>query len=145
MTDNQDDIPIGVTALHKIDNHINSCVSGIIIWDSAWWGKGIASAAHLGRTLFAADYLNRFTIKSQARVENTASCKALERVGYSLYCTVPLSARRAGRWLDTNQYIWINPDMLPILFPAGVPDQYSPGIERAREALFTARQAVEFP
>lgn len=64
------DQAIGVTSLHQINDRGSSCSSGIIIWRHDWWGKGVASAAHLGRTLFAADYLNRYIIRSSVRTMN---------------------------------------------------------------------------
>lgn len=139
------DVPIGVTAIHDISPFTNSCTTGIIIWDPTWWGKGIASATHLGRTLFAADYLNRFTIRSSVRVHNEASLKALERVGYTVWGTEPLSAYRAGKWLDTYHLIWVNPDKICSLYPEGTPENLKGGVERAKFALETARSEVVFP
>lgn len=139
------DLPIGVTALHGTNSRLNTCTSGIIIWDESWWGKGIASAAHLGRTLFAADYLNRFTINSSVRVPNDASRRALERVGYTIWGTEPIDDFRAGGWIDTHHLKWIHPDRVNVLFPAGLPEKYFAGVERARIALEIARTEVVFP
>jgi len=139
------DVPIGVTSLHGMSYKNNSCTSGIIIWDRSWWNKGIASSCHLARTLFAADYLNRWKINSCVRLENAASRKALERVGYTIWGTEPCTTQREGRWLDTHHLTWIHPDMVQILFPKGTPNLYLPGIERAQEALARAREVVDFP
>ncbi|HCQ31088.1 TPA: hypothetical protein DIU27_01730 [Candidatus Collierbacteria bacterium] len=139
------DVVVGVTALHDLSGRNNSCSSGIIIWDSAWWGKGVASAAHMGRTMFAADYLNCFTIRSSVRVENEASRKALERMGYSIWGTEPVAVPRAGRWLDTHHLKWIHPNMVEFFFPAGLPEKYREGVEKAKIALGTARREVTFP
>lgn len=139
------EFPIGVTALHHLSSRVNSCSSGIIIWDPNWWGKGIASATHLGRTLFAVDYLNRFTIKSSVRVENTASRKALERVGYSVWGTEPVSVLRGGIWLNTMHLIWLHPDRVSVYYPKGLPDILKDGVTRAKAALELARSEVQFP
>lgn len=138
-------VAIGVTELGNITSRVNSSNSGIVIWDKNWWGKGIATATHLGRTLFAADFLNRFTIRSSVRVPNIASKKALERVGYTLWGTEPLVVCRGGVWLDTHQFIWIHPDRVNVFFPDVVPELYKAGIENAKVALDTARKEVSFP
>ena len=145
IQENWGDVPIGVTAIHDMNRISNSCTSGIIIWDSTWWGRGIASSCHLGRTLFAADYLNRWKINSCVRVENAASRKALQRVGYTIWGTEPCTTQREGRWLDTYHLTWIHPGRVQILFPQGAPDLYISGIQKANEALALARKVVEFP
>ena len=137
--------PIGVTSLHHINSRENSCGSGIIIWDPAWWGKGVAGAAHLGRTLFAADYLNRWTIRSSVRVANDASRRALERVGYTIWGTEPACILRANEWLDTYRLIWFHPERTDVFYPDGIPQMYQAGVERARIALDVARTEVVFP
>lgn len=137
-----DSEPIGITSLHKLNSRDNSSTSGIIIWNPEYWNKGIASAAHLGRTLFAADYLNRMTIRSSARTVNAASRKALERVGYTVWGTEPRTVRRGGQWLDTDHLLWIRPDVTEILYPEGLPEGLKAGVERARIALETAREVV---
>jgi len=139
------DEPIGVTSLHHINSREGSSSSGIIIWRQDWWGKGVASAAHLGRTLFAADYLNRSIIRSSVRTQNPGSFKALERVGYTVWGTEPRSCLRAGKWLDTYMLAWINPERVSVLYPEGLPKKYAAGIKRAAKALEIARREVIFP
>lgn len=136
--------PIGVTSLHNINNRYNSATSGIIIWNSNWWGKRIASSAHLGRTMFAADYLNRWTIKSSVRVPNDASRKALEGVGYAIWGKEPCSIPRASDWLETYQLKWFHPERTGLLFPQGTPEEYRVAVEKASKALETARRVVSF-
>ncbi len=142
---NDSEDPIGVTGLHHINNRENTCVSGIIIWEPKWWGKGVASAAHLGRTLFAADFLNRFTIRSTVRVVNEASRRALERVGYTVWGEEPVDDYRSGRWLDTYHLKWFRPSSVNFMFPRGVPEKFLAGIERAKIAMELAHKEVIFP
>ncbi len=137
-------VAIGVTSLHDFNNSDGGCTSGIIIWDSTWWGKGVASAAHLARTLFAADYLNKYSIQSCVRTENNASRKALERVGYTIWGTEPVDDYRAGRWLDTYHLKWFHPEKYQFYYPSGLPEKFTAGVERAKVALATARKVVEF-
>ncbi len=137
--------PVGVTGLHHINSRENSSSSGIIIWDQQWWGKGVASATHLARTLFAADFLNRWVIRSSVRVPNAASRRALERVGYSVWGTEPVCVLRAGEWLDTHHLVWLHPERVVVMYPNGIPEKYISGVDRASLALATARKEVEFP
>jgi RimJ/RimL family protein N-acetyltransferase len=138
------DSPIGVTSLNNITSRSNSCTSGIIIWDTNWWGKGVATASHLARTMFAADYLNRFTIRSEVKVQNEASRKALERVGYTVWGTEPLSVFKGGVWQDTNHLIWLNPEKISVLYPDKLPEMFVTGVEKAKIALDMARKEVCF-
>lgn len=136
---------IGITALNGINGRDGDCTSGIIIWRKDWWGKGIASAAHLGRTLFAADYLNRCLIRSSVRTMNPGSFKALQKVGYTVWGTEPRSCKRGGKWLDTYHLSWIHPEQLSVLYPEGLPEMYKDGVAKAAIALETARREVTFP
>lgn len=136
---------VGITGLHNINNVHGTCTSGIIIWDTTWWGKGVATRAHLARTLFAADYLQRLTIKSATRSDNIGSFTALSHVGYNKIGIEPRTCFRAGRFLDSQLFCWINPERVNQLFPKGLPKQYKKGVKRAKEALALAREVVSFP
>lgn len=139
----KEDVLIGVTSIERIDLS-NSCTTGIIIWDRYWWGKGVATRAHLARTLFAADVLNRFTIRSSAIVRNEASVKALLRVGYSIVGREPRVAYRQGEFLDLYTMCWFHPERINLLFPEGLPAEYREGVQKASQALERARKVVEF-
>ena len=137
--------PIGVTGLHGIQAYDGGCTSGIIIWDQKRWGMGIASAAHLGRTLFAANYLNRSHIKSCVRSDNTASRKALERVGYLCWGTEPFRNFREGKFIATDHMLWINPSRTQNFFgDQPIPNDYFRGISKAKVALELAKTVVTF-
>ena len=75
------EVIVGITGIHDIDI-FGGCATGIIIADTKWHGKGVATRAHLMRTMYAADHLARLTIRSDVYVPNEASRRALERVGY---------------------------------------------------------------
>lgn len=136
-------VAIGVTSLHELES-ADSCTSGIIIWDVNWWGKGVATAAHLGRTLFAADFLGKQSVRSSVRSDNLASLRALERVGYSVWGTEPVSDYRSGKWLDTHRLKWFHPEKYQFYFPNGLPQIFASGVERAKIALENARKSVKF-
>lgn len=137
------ELPVGNTGLHGVDAITRTCSSGIIIFDPAWWGKGVASRAHLIRTWFAADMLNRLTIQSTVRCENDASRKALERVGYTATGTIPRNCYRNGVYVDTYTLAWINPSGVTILYPDGLPEMYREGVGKAEIALNKAHQFIQ--
>lgn len=134
---------VGVTAISNI-NVGGSCTTGIIIWKPDFWGKGVATRAHLGRTLFAADYLNRLTISSSIRVDNPASLKAVQKVGYMIVGRHPRTCQRQGRFIDSWSLAWLHPERISILYPEGLPRQYEKGVAKAQEALNLARSVITF-
>lgn len=136
------DYPIGITALHDIRSFDGVCSSGIVIWNRNWWGRGVASAAHLVRTRFAADFLTRVIIKSCVRSDNIASIKALQKVGYSIWGSEPLSGYKDAYWMETHHLKWFHPDRTQYLFPRGVPEKFKLGIKKAEEALTLSRSVV---
>lgn len=107
------DLPIGVTSLNRIDIH-GTCTSGIVVWDTSWWGKGVTTRSHLARTVYAADFLNRSTILSFVRTQNPASFSALKRVGYFVLGVALRDVYRMGKWWDTYHLEWINPERLSL-------------------------------
>ena len=80
---------IGSSALSDIDTkkHIHQAVSGSNIFETQYWGRGIASACHKARTQFAFEQLGLHRIKSAVLQANGGSRKALERCGYTLVYT----------------------------------------------------------
>ncbi len=80
---------IGNSALTdmELDKHIRQAISGSMICDKSYWGKGIASACHKARTYFAFEQLGLHRIKSAVLQPNGGSRKALERSGYTLVYT----------------------------------------------------------
>lgn len=136
--------PIGMTSLHKITDIFGGSSSGFICYKPEWWNKGLASAAHLGRTMYAADYLNRSVINSSVRSRNIGSRKALERVGYTVWGTELITIQRGGKFLSTDHLQWFHPERTALLFPDGVPTNKVEGIEKAKMALDLARKVVKF-
>lgn len=141
----QETEPVGITSLHHLNDRDGGCSSGIIIFRQDWWGKGVASAAHLGRTLFAADNLHRTMIHSSVRSENPASLKALQRVGYSVWGTESCSVFRQNHWLSTHHLTWFHPDHETSFFPDDTPDNYKEGFKNAAKSLQLAREVVIYP
>lgn len=139
-----EDKAIGVTGLHQLNPYNFSCTSGIIIGDRRFWHKGIAYRAHLARTWYAAQTLNRYTIHSQVRTENEHSLKALLKVGYRVTGKFDRNCFHDGKYCDTWTLSWINPLRATILYPEGIPDELTASIGKAKEALDLAARTVKF-
>lgn len=76
---------IGTSALHNRSmDPIKIAGSGSMIFDSAYWGKGIASSIHKARTWYAFQHMGLTCIRSGVIQGNVASLKALQKSGYSL-------------------------------------------------------------
>jgi len=136
-------LPVGNTGLHDISLVNGSCTSGIVIFDPEWWGKGVASGAHIIRTGFGADNLGRSTINSTVREVNEASRKALERVGYAVTGKVLRNCFRDGEYYDTLTLTWLHPERINLLYPQGLPPEYTGAVERASQVLKKARDLVK--
>lgn len=78
-------ILIGDTALMDIQHkHIHQATSGSLIFNTAYWGKGIASSIHKARTWYAFQHIGLHRIMSAVIQGNEGSRKALEKSGYRL-------------------------------------------------------------
>ena len=73
------EIPVGSTSI-RLDQKRG--LSGIALYKKEWWGKGIASATHAARTVYAFDVLDLVAIDSKVILANGGSLRALEKVGY---------------------------------------------------------------
>lgn len=75
---------IGNTILNSFERDpLFQAVSGVVITDQAYWGKGIASTIHKARTWYAFSELGIVRIKSAVIHGNVASKKALQKSGYN--------------------------------------------------------------
>ena len=87
---------IGSTALTSLEESpLRQMTSGSVLFDSSYWGKGIASALHKARTWYAFNQLDLTRIKSAVLLPNIGSAKALSRCGY-----FPHSIERNIAFLD---------------------------------------------
>lgn len=80
---------IGTSSLMNLilEKHIRQATSGSLIIDKSYWGRGIASACHKARALFAFEQLGLHRIMSAVLQPNAGSRKALERSGYAFVYT----------------------------------------------------------
>lgn len=102
---------IGNTALNGISQkHTIQTTSGFVISDTAYWGKGIASAAHKARTWYAFRRYGVNRIKSAVLQPNIASRKALEKSGYIFVYTERNEQFYNGRLVHLDCLECLNPD-----------------------------------
>lgn len=142
---------VGSTSLgfQNAHSHLRA-TSGYLCFDRAYWAQGIASTAHLGRTLFAFEELGLLAIDSHAAVDNIGSNKALKSVGYVQVGTSYGFLRPVhGQRTDTNDYCLVNPAETSWRYfwdrPADqVPAKFMASRKVASTALGKARQAVTF-
>ncbi len=102
---------IGNTALIEISRkHIFQATSVSVIVDKSFWGKGIASAAHRARTYYAFKRMGLHRVKSAVVAGNTASKRALEKVGYTHVCTERNETFVDGKLRHMDCLECLNPD-----------------------------------
>jgi len=92
---------IKVGAINHVHKH---CDVGYFIGDREMWGKGIATEAIRLATQFAFDRLGMHRAQAVVDVDNPASAKALERVGYKKEGTLREKLFMDGRWNDQMLY-----------------------------------------
>lgn len=92
---------IKVGAINRVHQH---CEVGYFIGDREMWGKGIATEAIRLATQFAFERLGMHRAQAVVDVDNPASAKALERVGYKKEGTLREKLFMDGRWNDQLLY-----------------------------------------
>lgn len=99
---------VGGTTLFSIEQGvIRQATSGIVIFRPDYWGQGVASAAHLARTLYAFEQLGLHRIRSAVIDGNAASLRALQRVGYE-----PVYVERNSVFVDGRLHHQTNLELL---------------------------------
>lgn len=74
---------IGNSSLTHLEEFpLRQMVTGSMIFDQKYWGRGIATATHKARTWYAFNQLNLTRLKSAVIEVNIGSEKALSRSGY---------------------------------------------------------------
>ena len=130
--------PIGVTSIGNIKD--NRGGSGCIIFDTAMWGKGVASACHRARCFYAYSRLGLKAIDSGVAHPNTGSYKALTGVGYVVTGNQYSAHFTNGKWHHLYTLTWVNPDKYKWteFWNANTPTK------KFVEARKTAQEAIEW-
>lgn len=107
---------VGATSIKDIGPHastqrnITQAVTGILIADRDYWGRGIASAAHRARTWYAFRQYGLIRLKSAVAQPNTASRRAIEKVGYSQVYVERNMLFVDGHYVHYDNFECLNPD-----------------------------------
>lgn len=145
---------IGTSAINEIGPHVESQpnitqgTTGVMITDPAYWGKGIASAAHKARTYFAFRQLGLIRLKSAVAQTNHASRKALASSGYFDVYTERNYQFINGKYIHEDNLECLNPDDWAWRLWWGDDRPTRKAVEAretTRQALEWAEQNVELP
>lgn len=137
--------PIGTSGLHHIRNA--RAVSGVVIYDRSVWGKGLASACHRARCLYAHQVHGLKAIDSAVVFGNAGSIRALRGVGYEVVGTHYAEHMVDGQFRHLNELTWVNPTEHSWNYFWGdneIPRKFHKARERAFAALERAHTEVTF-
>ncbi len=141
---------IGTTGLHGIEagdyKPYLSATSGFMIFDPEFWGKGIAGACHRARTMYAFDVLGVVIIRSAVIVQNKASKRAIESVGYVVNHTDRMPGLHKGEPREEYCFWCVNPDDYAWNYwwrGRKLPRKWQEARQKTQAALDWARQNVE--
>lgn len=138
---------IGNTVIEKFENIVMPrAVTGIVITDRNYWGKGIASATHRARTLYAFERMKVVRLMSYVYEGNEPSLQALQRVGYCLHHQTRNELYNKGKWFSVDVMECVNPlDWAWKLWWGNdrPPVKNLAARKRTEEALAWAREHVE--
>ncbi|MBV9581647.1 MAG: GNAT family N-acetyltransferase [Chloroflexi bacterium] len=94
---------VGGTAIGQINWRSRHAITGTVIGDKSWWGRGVASESMALRTNYAFEELGLQKVVTTVVEGNIASRRALEKVGYQAVGIYRHHEFRHNRWWD----VWI--------------------------------------
>lgn len=97
---NGTDLPVGQTALLRIDYVSRAAIFYIAIYDPAFWSKGFASEATKLVVKYAFDVLNLNRIQLHVSSENTNGIKAYQKAGFKIEGTLRKAMYHHNRYVD---------------------------------------------
>jgi ribosomal-protein-alanine N-acetyltransferase len=97
------DAHVGSIGITRIDWRNRRGVTGILIGDRSWWGRGVAGEAMRLRTRYAFEELGLEKLVTYVNEGNVASRRALERAGYQTVGVHRHHEWLHGQWSD----VWV--------------------------------------
>jgi RimJ/RimL family protein N-acetyltransferase len=94
---------VGSISIARINWRSRRAMTGTVIGDKRWWGRGVATDAMRLRTRYAFEELGLEKLVTEVYEGNAASRKALERNGYRTVGVYRHHEFRHGQWFD----VWI--------------------------------------
>lgn len=105
-----DNIPIGIIGLNRI-NWVNQWANAFIyIGEVKYWGREIATEATRLLLKYGFEELNLNKISGTVAVENIASWKIAEKVGFKLDGILKDEFYNNGRFIDVKKYRYLKKD-----------------------------------
>jgi RimJ/RimL family protein N-acetyltransferase len=102
---------VGNIALREVaPGRTSQASNGIVVTDDAYWGKGIASAAHKALVFYAFRQYGLVRIKSAVMQPNVGSWRAMEKCGYTLVYTERNQRLLNGQSIHMDNLECLNPD-----------------------------------
>jgi len=98
----ENESPIGVSGIHRIDWMNRSGRTGTVIGERSVWGKGYGAEIMVVRTGWAFEELGLHRLQSECYADNLASRRCLEKAGYKLFGTARKRMWRRGAWHDLH-------------------------------------------
>ncbi len=95
---------IGFTEVDSINWRRRSASTGTLIGERTAWRKGYGTDAMRVRTRFAFEILGLHRLASGVRVDNIASQRALEKIGYQREGLARRAQYWGGQWYDVVLY-----------------------------------------
>jgi RimJ/RimL family protein N-acetyltransferase len=96
----EDKCPIGTMGLHSINWVDRNAVTGTILGEKKFHGKGYASDAKMTLLKYAFETLGMHKIISYAFAKNTKSIEYSKRCGYAIEATLKEELFHEGAWED---------------------------------------------
>jgi RimJ/RimL family protein N-acetyltransferase len=79
-----------------------------------FWGRGIATEALVATTAYAIEQHRLTRLYARVAEWNDASCRVLEKAGYTLEATLRRAAIKEGRVMDQRQYALVVEEKLEV-------------------------------
>lgn len=96
----EDDQPIGITALHRVDLVSHAAVYSICISDSGKWGRGYAGEVTGLMLKYCFDVLNLHRVQLHVWAENSAGVHVYEKAGFVREGCLREAMRHDGKYYD---------------------------------------------
>jgi len=103
---------IGVTGIHRINWKERDGLTGTLIGEKEAWGKGYGTDVMQTRTRYAFEQLGLHRLESECFLDNVASARCLEKVGYKRVGIAHKKRWRDGRWHDCILWELLDEDIL---------------------------------
>lgn len=91
---------IGATGVEDIEWMARTAVTGILIGERAFWGKGVASLVMRRRADYAFNELNLQALYTEIFIGNDGSLRAAQKAGYREYGRKPFAKYVDGEYLE---------------------------------------------